>query len=157
MNNAKNQDRQQQIQKQMKDEANTLTNLELKILLPDKVFCEENGVQRIHVKSASGMFGILPHRLDCIVVLIPGTLTYEDNLGQRQFVAVDTGILTKIGSHVVIATRSAVNVTSKANASENFEGNFFNVIKTKERIQQATIATENRFLRTLLDMHHGKQ
>jgi len=51
--------------------------MNLKILLPYKVFAERSGVSRIVARSSEGSFGLLPHRLDCVAALVPGILVYE--------------------------------------------------------------------------------
>lgn len=52
-------------------------SMQLKILLPFKVFAEKQDVLRIVAESRSGAFGLLPNRLDCAAALVPGILTYE--------------------------------------------------------------------------------
>ena len=51
--------------------------MNLKVLLPFRVFTETTGVSRIVVETAAGSFGLLPHRLNCVAALVPGIRTYE--------------------------------------------------------------------------------
>ena len=48
--------------------------MNLKILLPERVFALHHGVSQIIVETPSGSYGLLPHRLDCIAVLTPSLL-----------------------------------------------------------------------------------
>ena len=47
--------------------------MHLKVLLPFQVFAEESGVSRIVAETREGSFGLLPHRLDCVAALAPGS------------------------------------------------------------------------------------
>src|ERR1700727_2024383 len=77
--------------------------MQLKILLPFQVFAEKTSVSRIVAETHEGSFGILPHRLDCVAALAPGILTYSTEEGNETYVAVDEGMLAKIGSQVLIS------------------------------------------------------
>jgi F-type H+-transporting ATPase subunit epsilon len=82
--------------------------MDLKILLPARVFAEVSGVSRIVVETDHGSFGILPRRLDCVAVLCAGILIYENDVGGEVFVAVDEGILIKTGARVQLSVRDAI-------------------------------------------------
>jgi len=79
----------------------------LKVLLPFRVLIEETDVSRIVAETREGSFGLLPRRRDCIAALVPGILTYESESGGEVFVAVDEGVLVKIGSEVRVSVRRA--------------------------------------------------
>ena len=66
--------------------------MNLKILLPFKVFAEKAGVSRIVAETHAGSFGLLPHRRDCVAALEPGILIYETEFDEEVFVAVDGGV-----------------------------------------------------------------
>ncbi len=66
-----------------------MTGMQLKVLAPYQVFAATDGVQRIVLETASGCFGIWPHRLDCFAALVPGILTYETEAEGEAFIAVD--------------------------------------------------------------------
>jgi len=68
---------------------------------------EETDVSRIVAETREGSFGLLPRRRDCIAALVPGILTYESESGGEVFVAVDEGVLVKIGSEVRVSVRRA--------------------------------------------------
>jgi len=51
--------------------------MNLKILLPFRIFAEKAGVSRIVAETPGGSFGLLPQRLDCVAALTPGILIYE--------------------------------------------------------------------------------
>ena len=82
--------------------------MRLKVLLPFRVFAEKSAVSRMVLETRSGSFGILPRRLDCVVALEPGILTYESAEEGEVFLAVDEGILIKTGLDVTVSVRRAM-------------------------------------------------
>jgi hypothetical protein len=71
--------------------------MNLKVLLPFRIFAEKTGVSRIVAETREGSFGLLPHRLDCVAALAPGILIYENEAEGEVYVAVDEGVLIKTG------------------------------------------------------------
>ena len=65
---------------------------------PSRIFGEIDDVTRIVAETARGSFGILPNRLDCVAALTPGILTYATETTGNIYVAVDEGVLVKIGA-----------------------------------------------------------
>ena len=81
--------------------------MNFKTLLPFGVLLDETDVLRIVAETTEGLFGILPHRLDCAATLVPGILIYETVSGDEVFVAVDEGTLVKTGPNVLVSVRRA--------------------------------------------------
>jgi len=82
--------------------------MNLRILLPAKIFAEITDVSRVVAETGDGSFGILPRRLDCVAVLCPGILLYENEHEGETYIAVDEGILIKTGSQVLVSVRNAI-------------------------------------------------
>lgn len=82
--------------------------MNLKILLPHKVFADLKDVTKIVVETTAGSNGILPQRLDCTAALIPGILQYQTEKDGVKYVAINDGILIKAGSNVMISVRNAI-------------------------------------------------
>lgn len=51
--------------------------MNLKVLLPFKVFAEVKQVNRIVAETSEGFYGFLPQRMDCVLALVSGIFTYE--------------------------------------------------------------------------------
>lgn len=81
--------------------------MNLTILLPNRVFAEQQAVTHIVVETGNGSLGLLPNRLDCVADLVPGILMYEAGAEVR-YVALDEGVLVKTGPDVHISVRRAV-------------------------------------------------
>jgi len=67
--------------------------MDLKILLPFRIFAEIKNVSRIVFDTSEGSYGFLPQRLDCVAALVPGIFTYETEPGGIHYLAIDQGIL----------------------------------------------------------------
>jgi len=68
----------------------------------------DESVTKVSAEGIHGSFTLLPRHLDHVVVLAPGILTYTDDGGAEHYVAVDGGVLTKVGSEVRVTTPAAV-------------------------------------------------
>lgn len=80
--------------------------MNLKILLPFKVFADIKNVSSIVMETSEGSYGLLPQRLDCVAALVPGIFTYETD-GTSHYVAVDNGVMVKAGAQVLVSVRNA--------------------------------------------------
>jgi F-type H+-transporting ATPase subunit epsilon len=81
--------------------------MNLKILLPFKIFAQLDNVSRIIAETLNGSLGLLPHRLDCVAPLVPGILSYTTTDSSTTYLAVDEGVLVKSGDHVIVSVRRA--------------------------------------------------
>ena len=82
--------------------------MNLKVLLPFRIFTEKAAVLRLSAETRDGSFGLLPHRLDCVAALVPGILSYETESDGEVFIAVDEGVLVKTGDEVLVSVRRAL-------------------------------------------------
>jgi F-type H+-transporting ATPase subunit epsilon len=98
--------------------------MQLDVLLPAQPFLRRTQVLRIVAETASGSFGLLPHRLDCVAALAPGILTFETQADGEVFVAVDEGVLVKAGAHVRVSVRRAMLGTDLADLRRAVEREF---------------------------------
>ena len=81
--------------------------MNLKILLPFRIFAQQSDVSRIVAETGEGSNGVLPQRLDCVAALVPGILVYTAPPGGTVYVAVDEGVLVKSGNEVLVSVRRA--------------------------------------------------
>ena len=85
--------------------------MRLRVLLPFRVFADTTGVSHIVAETHEGSFGMLPRRRDCVAALVPGILTYQSEADGEVFIAVDEGVLVKIGDEVRVSVRRAARGT----------------------------------------------
>ncbi|MDP9044639.1 MAG: F0F1 ATP synthase subunit epsilon [Pseudomonadota bacterium] len=129
--------------------------MNLKVLLPFGVFADKTEVLRIVAETAAGCFGLLPHRLDCVAALVPGTLTYETAEDGEVCLAVDEGVLVKAGADVLVAVRRAIAGSDLHRLRAAVEREF-RTLDADERSARAVMARlESGLLSRLAGMHHG--
>jgi F-type H+-transporting ATPase subunit epsilon len=128
--------------------------MNLKILLPFKIFAEVTGVSRIVAETRGGSFGILPHRLDCAAVIAPGILTYETAAGGEVFVAVDEGVLVKAGQDVLVSVRRAQQGANLGVLREAVEREFLTLDERERSVRSVLAKMEGHLIRRLASLHN---
>ncbi len=127
--------------------------MHLKVLLPFRVFADETGVSRIVAETREGSFGLLQHRRDCIAALVPGILTFESEGGGEVFVAVDDGVLTKIGDEVFVAVRRASRGTDLARLRDAVRRDYLTLDALELGARAATQKLESGFVGRFARFH----
>jgi F-type H+-transporting ATPase subunit epsilon len=130
------------------------TLMNLKVLLPFRIFAEKTGVSRIVAETREGSFGLLPRRLDCVAALAPGILIYENEAEGEVYVAVDEGVLIKTGPEVLVSVRNAISGTDLRQLREAVERVFLNLDEREERVRSVLAKMESGFIRRLAEFHH---
>lgn len=128
--------------------------MNLKILLPYKIFAEKAGVLRIVAESRAGSFGLLPHRLDCVAALEPGILVFETEADGEVCLAVDEGMLVKSGADVLVSVRNAIGGTDLGKLREAVEREFLNLDKQEQSVRSVLAKLESGFIRRFAEFHH---
>ena len=128
--------------------------MNLKILLPFKIFAEKTGVMRIVAGTRAGSFGLLPHRLDCAAALGPGILLFETEAEGEVYVAVDEGVLVKTGADVLVSVRNAIGGMDLDKLREAVEREFLNLDEQQKSVRSALAKLESGFIRRLAAFHH---
>jgi F-type H+-transporting ATPase subunit epsilon len=123
--------------------------MDLKILLPFKIFMDSTKVKRVVVDTNVGSYGFLQQRLDCVAALVPGILTYEKVTGGVHYVAIDEGILIKTGNEVQVSVRNAIGGTDLGKLRESIEVEFRN-LDQRERVARTAVAKlESEFIQSI--------
>ena len=132
----------------------TATLMNLKILLPFRVFEQKTGVLRIVAESTEGSFGLLPNRLDCVTALVPGILVFETEADGEVFVAVDEGILVKSGYEVSISVRQAIGGTDLALLRNSVQQEFLTLDQSERDVRSVMAKLETGFIHRFARLHH---
>ncbi|MFH0998487.1 MAG: F0F1 ATP synthase subunit epsilon [Pseudomonadota bacterium] len=130
------------------------TRMNLKVLLPFRIFAEKTGVSRIVAETREGSFGLLPRRLDCVAALAPGILIYENEAEGEVYVAVDEGVLVKTGLNVLVSVRNAVGGTDLGQLREAVEREFLNLNEREQSVRSVMAKMESGFIRRFAEFHH---
>lgn len=131
--------------------------MNLKVLLPFRVFAAKTGVSRIVAETRAGSFGLLSHRLDCVAPLVPGILMYESDAEGEVYLAVDEGVLVKTGQDVLVSVRRAMGGTGKDQLRElraSVEQEFLTLDEQEQSVRAVMTKLETGFLRRFVRLHH---
>ena len=128
--------------------------MNLKILLPFKIFAEKASVLRIVAGTHTGSFGLLPHRLDCVAALVPGILVFETEAEGEVYVAVDEGVLVKTGADVLISVRNAIGGIDLDKLREAVEQEFLNLDEQEKNVRSVLTKLESGFIHRFAAFHH---
>lgn len=130
--------------------------MNLKILLPFRVFDQKTGVFRIVAESNEGSFGLLPQRLDCVMALVAGILVYETEADGEVFVAVDEGVLVKTGHDVLISVRQAIGGTDLALLRQSVVQEFLTLDESERDVRSVMAKMETGFIHRFARFRHER-
>ena len=129
--------------------------MNLKILLPFRIFLDLKQVTRIVAETREGSFGLLPHRLDCVAALVPGILAYT--LGDHTaYLAVDQGVLVKSGADVMVSVRQAIQGTSLSELHETVKREYLSLDRQERDLRTAIARMESALLGRFAEFQHGR-
>lgn len=121
--------------------------MNLKILLPYKVFADIKDVSSVVMETSEGSYGLLPQRLDCVAALVPGILSYATD--KMHYVAVDEGIMIKAGAEVSVSVRNAVGGADLGKLGELVKKEFSNQDENERQAKTMIAKLESGFIYSL--------
>ena len=127
----------------------------LKVLLPFGVFAEKTDILKVVADTNVGSFGILPHRLDCVAALTPGILFYESKGEGEVYIAVDQGILVKVGLSVLISASNAIAGKDLNQLKDAVEQQFLNLNQQEKNVRSLMVKMESGLISRLAGLHSG--
>lgn len=123
--------------------------MNLKVLLPFRVFADVKNVSRIVAETSKGSYGFLPQRLDCVAALVPGIFTYETETGGEHYLAIDEGVLVKAGVQVMVSVRNAIAGDDLAKLHESVEKDFKDLDEAERNVRTVTAKLESGLIYSL--------
>jgi F-type H+-transporting ATPase subunit epsilon len=130
--------------------------MNLKILLPFKIFAEPQTVSHVVAETLEGSFGLLPHRLDCVAALVPGILSYTTTDGDVHYLAIDEGVLVKRGDDVLVSVRRAIPGTDLCTLQDAVTREYL-TLDARERDVRAVVAKmESRLIGRFATLRHER-
>jgi len=130
-------------------------HMQLKILLPSRVFAVIENVTRIAAEARQGSFGLLPQRLDCVAALAPGILTYAADGAGDVYLAVDEGVLIKTGAEVVVSVRHAIGGADLGQLRQAIEREFLTLNERQKTVRTVVAKLESGLIRRFAEFHHA--
>ena len=129
--------------------------MNLKVLLPFRIFLDLKQVSRIVADTHEGSFGLLPHRLDCVAALVPGILAYTLGDGTA-YLAVDQGVLVKSGADVMVSVRQAIQGTSLSELHQTVKREYLSLDRQERDVRTAIARMEGALLGRFAEFQHGR-
>jgi F-type H+-transporting ATPase subunit epsilon len=129
--------------------------MNLKILLPSRIFLDLKRVSRIVAETREGSFGLLPHRLDCVAALVPGVLAYTLD-DDTAYLAVDQGVLVKSGADVMVSVRQAIKGTTLSELHETVKREYLSLDRREHDVRTAVARMESALLGRFAEFRHER-
>jgi F-type H+-transporting ATPase subunit epsilon len=130
--------------------------MNLKILLPYRIFAQKGDVSRIIAETGDGSTGLLPHRLDCVAALVPGILAYTTPADGTVYLAVDEGVLVKSGPEVLVSVRRAVGGTDLRALHISIKRDFLVIDAQDQEVRAAVAKMEGAFAGRFAEFQHDR-
>jgi F-type H+-transporting ATPase subunit epsilon len=129
--------------------------MNLKVLLPFRIFLDLERVSRIVAETREGSFGLLPLRLDCVAALVPGILAYT--LGDdTAYLAVDQGVLVKSGADVMVSVRRAIKGSTLSELNETVKREYLSLDRREHDARTAIARMESALLGRFVEFRHER-
>jgi len=122
--------------------------MNLKIVLPTKVFLEESA-RKVSAEAENGAFVLLPQHIDYATSLVPGILSFDDTNCQEHLVAVDEGLLVKVGQEVLVSVKRALGGTDLEALERLVDEEFRRLDEIEQKTRAAIARLEVNFRRHL--------
>lgn len=124
--------------------------MKLTVLVPSRVLVRET-VSEVVAEGREGSFGILPRHVDYVSPLVPGILMYRPQGGAERILAVDQGVLVKVGDEVLVSVRDAIP-GEDLGTLRSVVDETFRTLDEKEHLARSALASlEARFIRRFVE------
>lgn len=135
--------------------------MRLAVIMPGRTVVD-SPVTRVLAPGSHGLFALLPRHIDYVAVLVAGLLTYEvqdddtERSRSERHVAVDGGVLVKMGEDVVVSTPDAVP-GERLEDLEDAVDEYFHVRAERETDARAALfRLEGDIVQRMLDLEDGR-
>ncbi|QYE33505.1 MULTISPECIES: F0F1 ATP synthase subunit epsilon [Sphingosinicellaceae] len=121
--------------------------MQLKILLPDRVFADEARIARIVFMTPGGSFGLLSRRADCVAAIVPGLFVYQAEGVDEVTLALDEGVLVKAGDDVLVSVRRAIAGSDIEQLQHNIAAEFLTLSDLQQAQRRVSAQLESGFIK----------
>jgi F-type H+-transporting ATPase subunit epsilon len=125
--------------------------MRLKVLVPTEVLINES-VVKVIAEAENGAFCIEPRHIDFVAALVAGLLSYVDEEGKEQFLAIDEGTLVKCGPEVLVSARNVVRGTDLEHLKEVVRKQFRGLDERERMARTALARLEAGVIRRFIEL-----
>lgn len=125
--------------------------MQLKVLLPSQVLVDEEAV-KINGEALNGGFCLLPRHADFVTALTSGLFYYTRPGGEEQILAVNEGVLVKVGQEVLVSTRAAVQGADLGQLHAVIREQFSHADDRERQTRSALARIEADFVRRFMEL-----
>jgi F-type H+-transporting ATPase subunit epsilon len=130
--------------------------MRLVVALPHRIEIDGH-VVKVSGEGTHGTFTMLPHHLDHVVLLVAGILTYvpEPDSAER-YVAIDRGVLTKVGDEIRVATVAAVQGDRLEDLERTVVRSFRRLDERERNTRAAMARIESRVIHEMFEFEEER-
>jgi len=128
--------------------------MRLLISLPNRILLDE-AVAKVGAEGLHGAFTLLPRHLDYAVILVPSILAYTDQSGVERYVAVDAGVMTKVGDEVRVSTLAAVPSDRLEDLERTVREEFRRLSERERSARLAQARIESRVMQEMFEFEES--
>lgn len=125
--------------------------MRLQVLLPTEILVDEH-TGKIIAEADNGAFCLLPRHIDFVAALVPGVMSFVDQMNEERFVALDEGILVKCGREVLVSTKNAVRGSDLEQLERLVVERFMELDEHERKARTALARLEAGALRSFREM-----
>lgn len=129
--------------------------MRLRVMLPTRTYFDEP-VDKVVAEGTHGLFGLLPRHVDMVSELVPSLLSCS-LYGEEQFLAIDVGILVKVGDEVLVATGAAVGGADLQELRTAVEESFHRLEQRESVARTALARLETDIVQRLVEMQERRR
>lgn len=126
-------------------------SMRLRVSLPHRILVEEEAT-KVVAEAQDGSFGLLPRHIDFVAGLVPGILSYWPLDGHERFLAVDEGMLVKVGHQVLVSVRSAITGDDLETLRETVQTEFIDLDEHARAARSALARLEAGVVRRFFEL-----
>lgn len=108
-------------------------------------------VSKVTCETTAGMVTLLPRHLDCTAELTPSVMSYVSN-GTEKYIAVDGGVLLKVGENVSVSTNFAVFEDNLQKLKDTVKNEFKQRNEDFKKTNTSMMAFEATLARLILEL-----
>ncbi len=119
--------------------------MKLKVLTANEVLVDQD-VEKVTAEGTDGGFTLLPRHVDFVSSLVPGLFCFTTQDGREECIAVDTGILVKVGDRLLVSVRHALRGPGLGELEVTIEKTFKNLGEQGKKARSALARLEADFV-----------